>query len=902
MNKPRASSVGRRTLSQAKRFLMITEDGFPSSQMGNITHRIITMSGHEVIRAMITHKYYLPITPNKDLSRHHIEIFNDYPSLSAPRLSLNDYHALCGDDLDFNKIGMKDDWRYTRFNEDVESLNPENKLVQRLRGTAWRIESLIQAIQPDGLFIQQGCSPESLIMLSKGLSSRLPVFIMETGFLPGHVYFELYGMHFYRSHCRIDNLYHAGELEIDAEAAAALRQKIRDNILNHNISKYQQTVHESEIQVLEDFVKRFQGRVIFFPEQVPLDSNVFSALRELGISSLEAIYRRVVDSLPADMGLVFKRHPKWMATDRNDLMRGNVLFLDSLALSDIFRRVKAVVTLTSNVGLEAATCDLPVLCLGASIYSGKGFTLDWDGEADLTSCLRKAFDFRPNEDAVASFLYTLKKEVLFSPEEPPEDFNLLCQGDEFTPAPDPRAPFWKEGRGDFVGFYNLKESYTRLYRKNFSYPEIMVKLGRQPMSSPSLHLSSGERQTAAQINQIDSAHVLRYYFAGLLLPSEGKILDACCGIAYGANYLAAQTCAQVLAFDYSDEAIYFANEAYAAPNITYRAMSAGAFEASDVHEVYGPFDLVTTFECLEHIPSPETLVGQIKKRMSADGVFIGSVPHNEVIPLGDHPFHIRHYDLPSLKAVLDIQSDEHVRFYFQNDAHQINLDPSAGGTIIFVLSKDENKLRTLDGQIPFRPTLPVRETTELFFPAFLFSVGGTDRVPIEGIPLVTNSPGSIFWGPYQAIPAGDWEVNFLFTVPDSHSVAVQNQNYSLTLDIVSSQGRIVYFRQDFTVAELLKNPKAMIRVESPEEFLEFRAYAHGSISSGLNSDGLLFKGVRLSRLAGSSALKLSAPKISGGVIPQPLLPYTRLLRFARLCLCDPREAWRRLKEKIKNKD
>jgi 2-polyprenyl-3-methyl-5-hydroxy-6-metoxy-1,4-benzoquinol methylase len=841
-----------------KRFLMITEPCFPSSQMGDIAHAVVSLSGHEVIRLAVTNKYYLPVTLSGALSGLRLEMFGDYYNLSAPRLSLAEYQALCGDDIDFNKVSMKDDWRYANFNGDFDSLNPESIILQRLRGTAWRMENLIKAIRPAGLFIQQGCSPESLVMLSKGLSAGLPVLIMETGFLPGHVYFELYGMHFYRDWCRVDNLYREKALKVEAGVADALRQRIRDDILNRNISKFQQTACENEKLALEDFVKRFQEKVIFFPEQVSLDSNVFSALRELGVSRLEQLYRKVADSLPTDMGLVFKRHPKWTPTDRNDLRRDNVLFLDSLGLADIFRRAKAVVSLTSNVGLEAAVCGLPVLCLGASIYSGKGFTLDWDGEADLNSCLREILDFRPDDRAVAAFLYTLKKEVLFSPEEPPEDFDRLCRGDEFTPEPEPRAPFWKAGRGDFAAFQALKDSCAELYWKNYSYQEIMAKLGRPVVDSPVLHLFSGERQTAAQIRKTEPSHVARYALAGLFLPPKGQILDAGCGSGYGASFLAARTSAEILAFDACEEAVDFAGEVFAEPNITYQIMSAGAFAGSDMPADQGPFDLVTAFEFLEHIPSPETFVAQIKKRMSAGGVFIGSVPHNETYPLGDHPFHIRHYDLHFLKMMLDIQPDEYVRFFYQN-AEEIGSDRSTGRSIIFVLTRDESKLRCLDGQMPFRPER-IDDDLELFFPAALFGVAGADRAPIKGIPLAFDGPGFIFFGPYQAVPPGGWEVTFLFTAPASPLISFQDRNYSFTLDIVSSQGQTVYSRRECTIAELFKGPKMRIRVDSPEELLEFRLYAHGCIPLGSDSDGLLFKGVRLSRLADSLLAELPGPE------------------------------------------
>jgi hypothetical protein len=290
-------------------------------------------------------------------------------------------------------------------------------------------------------------------------------------------------------------------------------------------------------------------------------------------------------------------------------------------------------------------------------------------------------------------------------------------------------------------------------------------------------------------------------------------------------------------------------------------MSAGAFVASHLPAAKGPFELVIAFEFLEHMPSPETFVAQAKNRMSAGGVFIGSVSHNEVVPLNDHLFHIRHYDTHSLQAMLDIQPDEHVHFYYMNE-EGIHQDRSSGKTIIFVLTKDENKLICAKGHIPFKPLLPTEEPNELFFPAALFAMAGATRAPIKGIPLATDRPGYIFWGPYQTIPKGSWEVDFLFTLPDTPQDIALEPNYSLTLDIVDAQRQIPHFCQTFTLAKLLKFPKAAIKMEFSDNLIEFRALASTDAQSNSHpsSRGLLFKGVRLNRLSEEKVAALPAPE------------------------------------------
>ena len=65
-------------------------------------------------------------------------------------------------------------------------------------------------------------------------------------------------------------------------------------------------------------------------------------------------------------------------------------FENSLDTFDLIRNAKVVVTLNSQVGLEAALFGKPVICCASSNYSNLGFTFDCKNKAELISCLKAA--------------------------------------------------------------------------------------------------------------------------------------------------------------------------------------------------------------------------------------------------------------------------------------------------------------------------------------------------------------------------------------------------------------------------------------------------------------------------------------------------------------------------------
>ena len=100
-----------------------------------------------------------------------------------------------------------------------------------------------------------------------------------------------------------------------------------------------------------------------------------------------------------------------------------------------------------------------------------------------------------------------------------------------------------------------------------------------------------------------------------------RVLDAACGSGYGSAFLAARADA-VFAIELDHDAVERAALAYKhVKNLT--------FSQGDITRLPFPdqcFDVITSFETLEHIPDPEAALIEFKRVLTPDGVLIASTP------------------------------------------------------------------------------------------------------------------------------------------------------------------------------------------------------------------------------------------------------------------------------------
>ncbi len=135
--------------------------------------------------------------------------------------------------------------------------------------------------------------------------------------------------------------------------------------------------------------------------------------------------------------------------------------------------------------------------------------------------------------------------------------------------------------------------------------------------------------------QYGAEHIQRYDF--FKSHYKGKsILDAACGTGYGSHFIAQNGAKSVLGIDISDEAIDFAKNNYVVPELNYIKE-----DCLNVKQLNKKFDLIISFETVEHLSDPELFFQNIVSVLNPNGTFICSTPNKDRLSGSGNinPFH-----------------------------------------------------------------------------------------------------------------------------------------------------------------------------------------------------------------------------------------------------------------------
>jgi SAM-dependent methyltransferase len=157
--------------------------------------------------------------------------------------------------------------------------------------------------------------------------------------------------------------------------------------------------------------------------------------------------------------------------------------------------------------------------------------------------------------------------------------------------------------------------------------------------------ASPERFDPATMNGLIAAEHLARYWLATDLASGLDVLDAGCGVGYGAEMIARAGASRVVGIDLAPEAIATASE---------RAGELVDFQVGDVQDPpfdEGAFDLVVCFEVLEHLEDPEPVITALKGVLREGGLLLVSSPNRGVYPPGN-PHHLHEFTLEELRDAL----------------------------------------------------------------------------------------------------------------------------------------------------------------------------------------------------------------------------------------------------------
>jgi SAM-dependent methyltransferase len=156
---------------------------------------------------------------------------------------------------------------------------------------------------------------------------------------------------------------------------------------------------------------------------------------------------------------------------------------------------------------------------------------------------------------------------------------------------------------------------------------------------------TGERlsgEGAAEFSVDMQRHLAAYRFA-LERAANRNVLDAGCGEGYGAAMLAAAARC-VLALDQA-EAVTIAALRHRLANLEFRA-----FDLTTLAQLGQTFDLVLSFQVIEHLPDPEGFLAGLAACTAPGGTLVVTTP-NRLMSVSENPYHLREWTAPELRAL-----------------------------------------------------------------------------------------------------------------------------------------------------------------------------------------------------------------------------------------------------------
>jgi SAM-dependent methyltransferase len=148
------------------------------------------------------------------------------------------------------------------------------------------------------------------------------------------------------------------------------------------------------------------------------------------------------------------------------------------------------------------------------------------------------------------------------------------------------------------------------------------------------------------VRGIVAIHLKRYEFARPFCAGK-EVLDAACGVGYGTAVLA-EAATRAVGADVDPAAISYAREHYTRANTE--------FVVADLLEppfANGSFDVVASFETIEHLREPETFVAHVARLLRDGGVFVVSTPRADVTTHEpENPFHEVEFSRADFEALL----------------------------------------------------------------------------------------------------------------------------------------------------------------------------------------------------------------------------------------------------------
>lgn len=132
--------------------------------------------------------------------------------------------------------------------------------------------------------------------------------------------------------------------------------------------------------------------------------------------------------------------------------------------------------------------------------------------------------------------------------------------------------------------------------------------------------------------RIFELHCRRYETAARYVAGK-RVLDIACGVGYGSQMLGLASASSVVGVDISAQTVQYARKNYQMLGVEFVCADAEQFEWSE------QFDIVVSFETIEHLRNPAKFIGRIRNLLVPEGYFLLSVPLGETRHLDRYHLH-----------------------------------------------------------------------------------------------------------------------------------------------------------------------------------------------------------------------------------------------------------------------
>lgn len=250
---------------------------------------------------------------------------------------------------------------------------------------------------------------------------------------------------------------------------------------------------------------------------------------------------------------------------------------------------------------------------------------------------------------------------------------------------------------------------------------------------------TGERFIPSEYGKIRLEHFHRYAIVRNFIMGK-DVLDLACGEGYGSN-LMAKDARSVTGVDISGKIIKHATKKYKRSNLTFHQGNAIATGISD-----NSFDVVISFETIEHLSEQEQMIAEIQRLLRPEGILVISSPnravYNQEISEENH-FHVKELDFQEFDALLKPHFSG-IEYYGQQAIPGSVVRPlKGGGTSLQAWQENQNKIKNSTGE-------------SFTNPVYFIAVCSSDKRKLESI-----KPSVLFPDKYESVKLDQPQINIL---------------------------------------------------------------------------------------------------------------------------------------------